>query len=57
MLVTSLLVIQFLDNPYSSGFGSLRPADMTRTLAQIDEASRALGLRVPIPCDAAGRPL
>jgi len=57
MLVTSLLVIRFLDNPYSPGFGSLSPGDMKRTIGQIDEASRALGLRVPIPCDAVGRPL
>jgi hypothetical protein len=57
MLVTSLLVIRFLDQPYSKGFGGLEPTDMTRVLGQIDAASRALGLRVPIPCDAAGRPL
>jgi hypothetical protein len=57
MLVTSLLVIRFLDHPYSKGVGGLKPTDMTRVLAQIDQASRALGVRVPIPCDAAGRPL
>jgi hypothetical protein len=57
MLVTSLLVIRFLDEPYSKGTGGLKPTDMTRVLGQIDAASRQLGLRVPIPCDAAGRPL
>ena len=57
MLVTSLLVIKFLDHPYSKGVGGLKPTDMTRVLAQIDQATRVLGVRVPIPCDAAGRPL
>lgn len=57
MLVTSLLVIRFLDHPYSKGVGGLKPTDMTRVLGQIDQASRALSLRIPIPCDATGRPL
>jgi len=57
MLVTSLLVIRFLDHPYSKGFGGLKPTDMTRVLAQIDAASHKLGVRVRIPCDATGRPL
>jgi hypothetical protein len=57
MLVTSLLVIRFLDHPYSKGTGGLKPTDMTRVLGQIDAASRELGLHVPIPCNAAGRPL
>jgi len=57
MLVTSLLVIRFLNNPYHPGTGSLQPTDMTRVLGQIDAASRLLHLHVRIPCDAAGRPL
>lgn len=57
MLVTSLLVIRFLDQPYSKGVGGLKPTDMTRVLGQIDQASRALGLHVPIPCDATGKPI
>ena len=57
MLVASLLVIRFLNHPYSKGSGSLRPTDMVRVLGQIDEASKALGLHFRIPCDAAGRPL
>ena len=32
MLVTSLLVIRFLDHPYSKGVGGLKPTDMTRVL-------------------------
>jgi hypothetical protein len=57
MLVTSLLVIRFLDQPYSKGYGGLKPTDMTRVLGQIELASRELGVHPPIPCDAAGRPL
>jgi hypothetical protein len=55
MLVTSLLVIRFLNAPYTPGTGSLKPTEMVRVLGQIDQASQALNLRYPIPCDAAGR--
>lgn len=57
MLVTSLLVIRFLDEPYSKGVGGLKPTDMTRVLQQIAAASTVLGVHVSPPCDAAGRPL
>lgn len=57
MLVTSLLVIRFLDHPYSKGVGGLKPTDMTRVLGQLTAASKALGVKVVTPCDAAGRPL
>jgi hypothetical protein len=56
MLATSLLVVGFLDNPYRPGSGSLRPNAMERGLALIEEATQALGLDVPVPCDAEGRP-
>lgn len=57
MLVTSLLVIRFLNHPYSKGSGGLEPRDMTRVLGQIQQASKEIGIRYPIPCDAAGKPL
>jgi len=57
MLVTSLLVIRFLNQPYSKGIGSLKPTDMTRVLQQITLGSKVLGVHVSPPCDAAGRPL
>jgi hypothetical protein len=56
MLVASLLVIRFLNNPYTAGTGSLKPTEMQRVLGQIDGASRTLGIQVRPPCDAAGRP-
>jgi hypothetical protein len=54
MLATSLLVIQFLANPYHPGYGSLKPTAMVRVLDQIQEATTALHLPVRIPCDSAG---
>jgi hypothetical protein len=57
MFVTSLLVIQFLNHPYSRGAGALKPTDMRRVLGQIQTASKTLGVRLSLPCDAAGRPL
>jgi hypothetical protein len=57
MIVTSLLVIRFLNSPYTPGTGGLRPTEMVRVLSFIDEGARALGLRFPIPCDAVGRSL
>jgi lipid-A-disaccharide synthase-like uncharacterized protein len=55
MLVTSVLVIQFLANPYHPGYGSLKPTAMVRVLDQVQQASVALHLPMQIPCDSAGR--
>jgi hypothetical protein len=57
MLATSLLVIRFLNNPYSPGTGTLQPTDMNRVLTQLQTASELLGIHVHIPCDESGRPL
>jgi hypothetical protein len=54
MLVTSLLVIQFLAHPYHPGYGSLKPTAMVRVLDQIQQATAALHLPMQIPCDSAG---
>jgi hypothetical protein len=51
-----LLLLWFLDNPYHSGAGGLRPAAMERTLEQLDLAARAVRLELSPPCDAQGRP-
>ena len=56
VLATSMLVIQFFDSPYHPGSGSLQPTSMLRSLERLDGASKALGLPVVVPCDAAGRP-
>ena len=56
MLVTSLLVVLFLDRPYGSGSDSLQPVAMEATLAQIEELAPLLGVELPDICDADGRP-
>jgi hypothetical protein len=55
--VTSiLLVIAFLDHPFQSGVGSLRPVAMQRTLRVLATEQRLLGrAAAPVPCDADGR--
>ena len=56
VLVSTLLAIHALDNPYKAGVGSIRPVAMERSLRIIDEARTVLGVTTPIPCDARGAP-
>jgi hypothetical protein len=49
IVTAGLLVVVFLDNPYSGGNGSINPTEMTRTLERIDHGVNA-------PCDARGHP-
>ena len=55
VMASTLLVIRFLDDPYSPGLGSLRPVAMERTLRILENQREALGDRTPAPCDARGR--
>lgn len=56
MVISSLLVIFFLDRPYENQSGSIRPSAM-RTALRVMSADRAPSLpRAPIPCDSRGRP-
>jgi Protein of unknown function (DUF4239) len=55
VMVATLLVIRFLDNPYRTGLGSLRPTAMERTLLLVDQERAAVGDTTPAPCDADGR--
>jgi Protein of unknown function (DUF4239) len=57
VVVGLLLLIRFLDQPFTEGVGGVRPVAMERTLRIIDEAVDAAGIRVQIPCDAEGRPV
>jgi hypothetical protein len=57
MLAVSLLVIQFLNNPYTPGTGTLKPTEMQHVLAEIAGASTQLGIHPRIPCDVTGLPL
>jgi hypothetical protein len=56
VIVTMLLLLNFLDNPFHTGVGGLRPVAMERSLRIVDEALGATGRAVPIPCDAEGNP-
>lgn len=54
VIVAMLLLIRFLDSPFHQGVGGIRPVAMERTLRIVDESVRGVGLRVDVPCDAAG---
>lgn len=56
VIASMLLLIRFLDSPFHSGVGGVRPTAMERTLRIIDEGMRAVGLEVTLPCDADGNP-
>lgn len=49
LVTAGLLVVVFLDNPYTGGNGSIKPTEMTRTLTRIDNG-------VVAPCDERGNP-
>jgi hypothetical protein len=49
LMTAGLLLVVFLDNPYTGGNGSIKPTEMTRTLARIDQG-------VQPPCDERGNP-
>jgi hypothetical protein len=54
VIVMMLLLLNFLDNPFHTGVGSLKPVAMERTLRIVDEALGATDREVRIPCDDAG---
>jgi len=53
-MASILLVINFLDNPYGSGLGSLQPVAMERTLQVLEQERQVVGDTTPAPCDARG---
>ena len=56
VIAASLFVIRYLSHPYQTGGGGLKPTAMQRTLATLEEASKALpGVAVSPPCDATGK--
>jgi Protein of unknown function (DUF4239) len=56
VIVLMLLLLNFLDNPFHSDVGGLRPVAMERTLRIVDESLEAVGADVLIPCDPEGNP-
>lgn len=56
MLVAGLLLVLFLDQPYSPGSGSLKPTAMQRTLVQMDDLVTTMSIVMPEICDEQGNP-
>jgi hypothetical protein len=54
VIVLMLLLLNFLDSPFQSGVGGLRPVAMERGLRIVDEALGATARNVTVPCDAEG---
>jgi hypothetical protein len=57
VIVSMLLLVQFLDNPFRDGIGGLRPDAMERTLKVIDQELSATDRPLRLPCDASGNAL
>jgi hypothetical protein len=49
IITAGMLLVVFLDHPYTGGSGSIKPAEMTRTLDRIEQGVQA-------PCDERGNP-
>lgn len=57
LVVSLLLLVAFLDDPFHDGVGGLQPTSMNRTLRVIDDQVALLDLELHPPCDAEGQPL
>ena len=57
VMVSTLLLLQFLDHPFHPGIGGLRPVAMQRAVKIIDQELVAAGRTIHAPCDPAGNPL
>jgi hypothetical protein len=57
VVVSMLLLLQFLNNPFHTGAGGLRPEAMERTLVVIDQELSGSQLQLQLPCDARGNAL
>jgi hypothetical protein len=54
VITSTLLLLWFLDNPYSSGAGGLRPFAMERTVKRLAQDTGIATERFQIPCDRKG---
>jgi len=54
VITAMLLLLGFLDDPFHTDIGGLKPSAMERTLVIIDEAMTAIGQELTIPCDESG---
>jgi hypothetical protein len=56
LMASSLVVLRYLNEPYHSGIGGLRPVAMQRSLDLIDQALRSVDANAAPPCTADGTP-
>jgi hypothetical protein len=56
VIVAMLLLLGFLDDPFHSDIGGVKPTAMRRTLDIVDEEIAATGLELTFPCDESGQP-
>jgi hypothetical protein len=56
VISSTLLLLWFLDNPYHSGPGGLRPVAMERSIRILDQEAAEVGNDFAIPCDDRGEP-
>ena len=54
VITAMMLLLQFLDNPFHSGVGGLRPVAMERTLRILDQELAVVGGANSLPCDRRG---
>ncbi len=54
VIVSMLLLLQFLDSPFHEGVGGLEPVATERTLVILDEGLQAVGIDLTLPCDEEG---
>ena len=54
VITSTLLLLWFLDHPYHSGPGGLRPVAMERTIRILDQEAAATNVKLTIPCDERG---
>lgn len=54
MVVSGLLLVRFLDRPYETASGGIKPSAMRSTLAVMESESERLGPRGAICCDDSG---
>jgi hypothetical protein len=56
VIVTMLLLLRFLDDPFHDGVGGLQPVAMERALTIVQEGLAATGVDPDLPCDLSGAP-
>ena len=56
VVVSSLLLLNFFNNPFGTGVGTLKPTAMERAVHLVESEMGQVGITVSPPCDGDGRP-